>query len=59
MATDFLLSENDSLSFTFFWKPLLQLEGGQFFKENLVSARGNHFLHFFPDTDLNGSSFSV
>ena len=59
MPTDFLFSGNDILSFTFFWKPLLQLEGGQYFKENLIFARRKRFVQFFSDTDSNGSSFSV
>ena len=60
VATDFLFSGNDILSFTFFWKPLLQLEGSQYLKkQNLISARRNRFLQGFSDTDSNGSSFSV
>ena len=59
MATDFLFSGNDIFSFKFFWKPLLQLEGGQYLNKNLISARGSHFLQSFSDTDSNGNSFSV
>ena len=59
MATDFQFSGNNILSFTFFWKPLLQQEGGQYLKKKL-SAGGNRFLQFvFSDTDSNESSFSV
>ena len=47
MATDFLFSGNDIFSFTFFWKPLLQLEGDQYLKTNLISARRNRFCYFF------------
>ena len=60
MATDFQFSGNDILSFTFFWKPLLQQERGQYLKKELISAGGNRFLQFvFSDTDSNESSFSV
>ena len=60
MTTDFLFSENDILSFRLFCKPLLQVERGQYLKENLISTRGNRFLgFFFSDTDSNKSSFSV
>ena len=42
---DFLFSENDILSFTYFWKPLLQLGGGQyFFKKILLKTV---FFNFF------------
>ena len=49
MATDFLFSGDDILSFIFFfWKPLLQVEGAQsFYLKHLVSARRNRFLFFF------------
>ena len=45
---DFLFSENDILSFTYFWKPLLQLEGGQyFFKKILFLLEKTVFFKFF------------
>ena len=47
MATDFLFSGNDIHSFTYFWKPLLQLEGGQYLRKCLISARENRFFPFF------------
>ena len=56
---DFLFSGNDIHSFTYFWKPLLQLEGGQYLKKCLISARENRFLRFFSGSTSNGSSFWV
>ena len=47
LATDFLFGGNDILSFRFFWKLLLQPEGGQYFLKNLISARGNCFFFIF------------
>ena len=55
----FCLVEAIFLFIHFFWKPLLQLEGGQYFLKNLISARGNRFYQFFSDTDSNGSRFSL
>ena len=60
VANNLLFSGNNIFSFRFFWKPLLQLEGGQdFFAKNLISARRNRFLQFFSDTDSNGSVILV
>ena len=59
VAMDFLLSGNDILSFTFFWKLLLQLEGGQSLQKILFLLEETVFFSFFLDTDSNGSSFSV
>ena len=47
MATDFLFSRNDIFSFTFFWKPLLQLEGGQYFKKILFLLEETVFFILF------------
>ena len=47
MATDFPLSGNDILSFTFLFKPLLQLEGGQYFKKILFLLEKTGFFVFF------------
>ena len=45
VATDLCLMENDILSFIFSLKPLLSLEGDQYFlKKNLISASGKRFL---------------
>ena len=44
MTTDFLFSENDVLSFRLFWKPLLQVERGQYLKKKLISTRGSRFF---------------
>ena len=53
MATNCLFSGDDILSFIFFWKPLLQLEGGQqYLQKKFISARGNRFLHFSSDTRI-------
>ena len=57
---EFSVQWKQYFSFRFFWKPLLQLEGGQvFFTKNLISARRNRFLQFFSDTDSNGSVIFV
>ena len=53
MATDFLFSGNDILSFTLSLKPLLQLEGDQYWKKS-ISASENRFL---SDSDTNGVVF--
>ena len=47
VATDFLFSGNDILSFTFFWKPLLQLAGGQYLKNILFLLEETVFFLFF------------
>ena len=43
VATDFLFSGNDILSFTFFWEIIIAIRGRPIFLKNLVSAR----RHFF------------
>ena len=57
MATDFLFSGNDILSFIYFFENVLAIIGRPILKKNLISARGKYSLS--PDTDSNGSSFSV
>ena len=50
MATDFLFTGNNILSFRFFWKPLLQLEGSHYLKKKksyFCYCRENRFLQFF------------
>ena len=47
MPTDFLFIGNDILSFTFFWNPLLKLEGDEYLKTIDISARGNRFSPIF------------
>ena len=47
VAMDFLLSGNDILSFTFFWKLLLQLEGGQSLQKILFLLEETVFFSFF------------
>ena len=44
VETDILFSRKDILSFRFFWKVSLQLQGGQYILKNIISARGNRFL---------------
>ena len=46
MATDFLYNGNDISSFTFFWKPLLLLQGGQYFKKVLFLLQETVFFIF-------------
>ena len=38
VTTDFLFTGNNVLSFRSFWKPLSQLERGQYFIKSLISA---------------------
>ena len=38
VATDFLFTGNNILSFRFFWKTSLQLEGSQYFKKIIISV---------------------
>ena len=59
MGKDFPFNGNDIFSFVFSLKPLLQLEGDQYFLKNLISASGNPFLYFFSDTYLNKGSLLV
>ena len=47
VAMDFLLSGNDILSFTFFWKLFLQLEGGQSLQKILFLLEETVFFSFF------------
>ena len=47
MATNFLFSANDILSFTFFRRPLLQLEGGHFKKILLLLKETVFFILFY------------
>ena len=47
MATDFFFSRNDILSFNFLLKPLLQLEGRQYFKIILFRLEETGFFIFF------------
>ena len=54
VETDILFSRKDILPFRFFWKVLLQLQGGQYILKNIITARGNRFLQHFSDTDSNG-----
>ena len=42
---DFLFSENNILSFTFFWETLLQLEGGQYFLKKSYFCYRKPFFH--------------
>ena len=44
----------------FFGNHYYNIREANIYKKDLISARRNHFLHFFfSDTDSNGSSFSV
>ena len=47
VAMDFLLSGNDILSFTFFWKLLLHLGGGQYLQKILFLLEETDFFDFF------------
>ena len=44
---------------SYFLKQLLELEGGQYLKKNLIPASENHFRQFLSDPDSNGSSLLV
>ena len=46
MATDFLFSGDDILSFTFFLETIIASRGSPKFLKHLVSARRNRFLFF-------------
>ena len=59
VATDFQFSGNHILSFTFFWKPLSQLEEGQYLKKYILFQLEETIFFFFSATDSHGSSFSV
>ena len=47
MATEFLFTGNDILSFRFFWKALLQQEGSHYIIKKICNCRRNRFLQLF------------
>ena len=47
MATEFLFTGNDILSFRFFWKALLQQKGSHYFIKKICNCRRNRFLQLF------------
>ena len=47
VATDFQFSGNDILLFTFFWKPLSQLEEGQYLKKYILFLLEETVFFFF------------